>query len=182
MRCISWRSRSTRPATTRSARTSVLRALEEAPNYEKAQTLLLTLYDARDPTAEGKAMRSTAIAAPSLRLLCAFATARFGAAARRRRGHFDRYFGSPDDLYQPPEFHGNVPYDGRFTFARIKYRGYEHWAGREGPGWSHDYPDAEENFTKILRDITNVRPFIEAGPMVGSVLVALDDPRCSSIR
>jgi hypothetical protein len=25
----------------------VLRALEEAPNYEKAQTLLLTLYDAR---------------------------------------------------------------------------------------------------------------------------------------
>jgi hypothetical protein len=24
-----------------------LRALEEAPNYEKAQTLLLTLYDAR---------------------------------------------------------------------------------------------------------------------------------------
>jgi tetratricopeptide (TPR) repeat protein len=29
------------------ARTSVLRALEEAPNYEKAQTLLLTLYEAR---------------------------------------------------------------------------------------------------------------------------------------
>ena len=29
------------------ARKTVLRALEEAPNYEKAQTLLLTLYDAR---------------------------------------------------------------------------------------------------------------------------------------
>jgi tetratricopeptide (TPR) repeat protein len=29
------------------ARTTVLRALEEAPNYEKAQTLLLTLYEAR---------------------------------------------------------------------------------------------------------------------------------------
>jgi tetratricopeptide (TPR) repeat protein len=29
------------------ARTSVLRALEEAPNYEKAQTLLLTIYDSR---------------------------------------------------------------------------------------------------------------------------------------
>jgi hypothetical protein len=25
----------------------VLRALEEAPNYEKAQTLLLTIHDAR---------------------------------------------------------------------------------------------------------------------------------------
>jgi cellulose synthase operon protein C len=29
------------------ARTSILRALEDAPNYEPAQTLLLTLYDAR---------------------------------------------------------------------------------------------------------------------------------------
>jgi tetratricopeptide (TPR) repeat protein len=29
------------------ARKSLLRALEEAPNYERAQTLLLTLYDAR---------------------------------------------------------------------------------------------------------------------------------------
>jgi tetratricopeptide (TPR) repeat protein len=31
----------------KSARSSVLRALEEAPNYEKAQTLLLTIVDAR---------------------------------------------------------------------------------------------------------------------------------------
>jgi Tfp pilus assembly protein PilF len=31
----------------RQARTSVLRALEEAPNFEPAQTLLLTLYEAR---------------------------------------------------------------------------------------------------------------------------------------
>jgi len=94
----------------------------------------------------------------------------------RRGGGFGGYFGSSDEMYQPPEFAGNVPYDGRFTFARIRYKGYEHWAGREGPGWSHDYPDAEENFSKILRDITNVHPFIEQGPMVGSVLVALDDP------
>jgi tetratricopeptide (TPR) repeat protein len=36
------------------ARTSVLRALEEAPNYEKAQTLLLTLYDARMKAGEKK--------------------------------------------------------------------------------------------------------------------------------
>jgi Tfp pilus assembly protein PilF len=35
------------------ARTSVLRALEEAPNYERAQTLLLTLYDARVRPADG---------------------------------------------------------------------------------------------------------------------------------
>lgn len=102
-----------------------------------------------------------------------------GAAAAQRRpggGGFNPYFGSPDDYYAPPAFHGNPQYDGRFTFARIKYRGFEHWSGREGPGWSHDYPDAEENFTKILRDITIVHPFVEAGPIVGSAIVALDDP------
>ncbi|MDB4877613.1 MAG: hypothetical protein JWM41_4059 [Gemmatimonadetes bacterium] len=36
------------------ARTTVLRALEEAPNYEKAQTLLLALYDARTAGGEKK--------------------------------------------------------------------------------------------------------------------------------
>jgi hypothetical protein len=96
--------------------------------------------------------------------------------AQRRGGGFNRYFGSPDEFYQPPDFHGNNPYDGRFTFARVKYRGYEHFSGREGPGWSHDYPDGESNFTRILRDITAVRPFVENGPMVGSVLVSLEDP------
>jgi hypothetical protein len=90
---------------------------------------------------------------------------------------FNQYFGSSTDFYQPPAYHGNPLYDGRFTFARIKYRGFEHWSGPEGPGWSHDYPDAEENFMKILRDITVVRPFVEAGPIVGSALVALDDPK-----
>ena len=114
-------------------------------------------------------MRRTAVAALSLLVL-----ANGVASAQRRRG-FDQYFGGPEDMYQPPAFHGNVPYDGHFTFARIRYRGFEHF-GAEGPGWSHDYPDAEENFTKILRDVTIVRPFVEQGPMVGSVLVALDDP------
>jgi hypothetical protein len=97
------------------------------------------------------------------------------AAGAQRRNGFNQYFGSPDEYYQPPAFRGNPQYDGRFTFARIKYRGFEHF-GREGPGWSHDYPDAEENFTKILRDITVVHPFVEAGPIVGSAIVTLDDP------
>ncbi|MEP6496231.1 MAG: DUF4159 domain-containing protein [bacterium] len=98
-----------------------------------------------------------------------------GTAAAQRRNGFNQYFGNTTDFYTPPAYHGNPVYDGRFTFARIKYRGYEHF-GAEGPGWSHDYPDAEENFTKILRDITAVRPFVEEGPIVGSAIVALDDP------
>ena len=112
-------------------------------------------------------------------LLVAIAAA--GASAQRRGGNrggrdMSQYLGGPDGMYEPPAFHGNVPYDGRFTFARIRYRGFAKF-GREGPGWSHDYPDAEENFMKIVRDITAVRPFVESGPMVGSVLVALDDPQ-----
>ncbi len=94
----------------------------------------------------------------------------------RPGGAYGRYFGGPDDMYEPPAFVGNVPYDGRFTFARVRYKGFDHWAGPEGPGWAHDYPDADENFAKILRDVTNIRPFVEEGPMLGSVLVAVDDP------
>jgi hypothetical protein len=115
----------------------------------------------------------------SLALACAAAAVCVGSATadgqRQRGGGFNRYFGSAEEFYVPPGFHGNVPYDGRFTFARIKYRGFEHF-GPEGPGWSHDYPDGESNFTRILRDVTAVRPFVEQGPMVGSVIVALDDP------
>jgi len=107
--------------------------------------------------------------------LCLVASGLAGAQRRPGGQGFNQYFGSSTDFYQPPQYHGNPLYDGRFTFARIKYRGYFRM-GREGPGWSHDYPDAEENFTKILRDITAVRPFVEEGPIVGSAILALDDP------
>ena len=108
-------------------------------------------------------------------VVCA-ALASTAGAQRRGRPGFGQQFGNSNDFYQPPDFHGNPLYDGRVTFARIKYRGYAHWAGAEGPGWSHDYPRAEENFMKIIRDITAIRPFVEEGPIVGSAIVALDDP------
>jgi Domain of unknown function (DUF4159) len=110
----------------------------------------------------------------SASVLCV-AAATLASAQGRRPSGMEQYFGGSGDYYQPPAYHGNPLYDGRFTFARIKYRGYMHMSP-EGPGWSHDYPDAEENFTKILRDITMVHPFVEAGPIVGSAIVALDDP------
>ena len=46
----------------------------------------------------------------------------------------------------------NVAYDGRFTFARIRYT--EH--GRSG--WEFDYPDMERNFMTIVRELTTLRP------------------------
>jgi hypothetical protein len=58
---------------------------------------------------------------------------------------------------------GNLPYDGRFTVARIRYNMF--------PGWSYDYPDMERNLTTILRELTSIRPHVE-----GSNVHDLDDP------
>ena len=80
-----------------------------------------------------------------------------------------------DEYFVSPFFAGNPTYDGRVTFARIKYRGsYE--CGREGPGWAHDYPRTESHFARILRDISSVNPFVDHGPITGGAVVRLDDP------
>jgi len=80
-----------------------------------------------------------------------------------------------EGYFVSPFFRGTQPYDGRITFARIKYRGnYE--CGGEGPGWSHDYPRTEYHFMKILRELSTARTFVEQGPIVGSVPVRLDQP------
>ena len=100
--------------------------------------------------------------------------------AQRQRGgggrpDFAAAFGSPNEFYVHPEFAGNPPYDGRFTFARIKYRGFAHMTN-EGPGWAHDYPTADEHLMRILKEVTTMRPFVLQGPIRGSAIVALDDP------
>jgi hypothetical protein len=77
-----------------------------------------------------------------------------GVDAQRGRGAFDRMRAGTL---------ANVPYDGRFTVARIWYRAF--------PGWSYDYPDMERNLTTILHELTSIRPHRE-----GSNVHALDDP------
>lgn len=71
------------------------------------------------------------------------------------------------------------PYNGQFVFARIYYdpgmRGFRGWGpigASNGPPWSHDFPDAEQNVTKILRELTYARAFTESGN-----ILALDNPR-----
>jgi hypothetical protein len=68
----------------------------------------------------------------------------------------------------------NVPYDGRFVFARVMYHlapiGWDQF-GRPDVKWDHDYPRAERNFTRILREITTLRPYVEGGNVF-----TLDDP------
>ncbi len=67
---------------------------------------------------------------------------------------------SPDD-----EVFGvhNVPYDGTFTFVRLRYTPM--WTDFGGGGgyfgginyqWDHDYPRADRNFMKIMSELTAV--------------------------
>ena len=96
-------------------------------------------------------------------------------AQRGEYGRTRRFLGDPNEFYVHPDFRGNTKYDGRFTFARIKYRGYGHFTN-EGPGWSHDYPRAESHFMRIMREITTMRPFVESPAVEGGNIFALDDP------
>ena len=52
----------------------------------------------------------------------------------------------------------NVPYDGRFTFARIRYSvELGNSRMRFDPPWRHDYPRGERHFTKILSELSTVK-------------------------
>jgi hypothetical protein len=74
---------------------------------------------------------------------------------------------------------GQVPYDGHFTFARLRYATtpfgggltdgvFRRRGGSREPPWSHDYPRAELNFMKILKEITTLEPYM--GPAGGAIV------------
>jgi len=66
----------------------------------------------------------------------------------------------------------NVRYDGRFTFARLRYpTDFGGFAFRREPPWAHDYPTADTHLSKILREISAVDARVD-----GSVVLALEDP------
>jgi hypothetical protein len=77
----------------------------------------------------------------------------------------------PGFAYEPPV--DNLPYDGRFTFVRLKYTsgpGGYYFHGL--PAWAHGYNRAEANLSRILDSISAVHPHMD-----GSNVFALDDPR-----
>ena len=60
-----------------------------------------------------------------------------------------------------------VPYDGKFTFTRIRYgSGF----GRGGGSWAHDYPRADEHLPRIIAELTTMQPRID-----GSQVLDLED-------
>jgi hypothetical protein len=66
----------------------------------------------------------------------------------------------------------NIPYDGRFTFVRLKYTtapgGY--WYGG-WPAWGHGYPLAEQNLMQIMNEVSYLTPHVEE-----INALTLDDP------
>ena len=80
--------------------------------------------------------------------------------AQRRQGGNERFQGMA-------QIEGNIPYDGRFTFVRLMYRGY----GRGSSFWSHDYPRGERHFMKIVNAVSVLNPHMDE-----SNVMTLDDP------
>jgi hypothetical protein len=83
------------------------------------------------------------------------------AAAQRRRS-----------FYGWDETVRNIPYDGRFTFARVRYTPAPggNWAGGR-PSWVHGYPLAEQNLMQIMKEVSLLD--VHADDMN---VVTLDDP------
>jgi hypothetical protein len=59
----------------------------------------------------------------------------------------------------------NIAYDGRFTFARIRYTVYRR------SGWEFDYPTMERNLMAMVGEITSLKPHA-----VASNIFTFDDP------
>ena len=59
----------------------------------------------------------------------------------------------------------NAPYDGRFTFARIRYIEYR------SAGWAFDYPTMERNLMLMMQEVTALKPHV-----LRSNILDLDDP------
>jgi hypothetical protein len=67
----------------------------------------------------------------------------------------------------------DLPYDGRFTFARLTYTCYLGcYYYRNEPSWAHGYPEAEVNLLAIMNSVTNMRPRRD-----GTKVLAMDDPQ-----
>jgi hypothetical protein len=79
-----------------------------------------------------------------------------------------------DGYFVHPFHRKNPTYDGKVTFARIKWQGRAGCAD-EGPGWSHDYPVTEAHFVEIMKTVTSINPFVRKGEAEASTLLSWAD-------
>ena len=64
----------------------------------------------------------------------------------------------------------NTPYDGRFTFVRLRYGPAMSYISQRIP-WSHDYPTGERHFMKILNELSYLNAHVDETNILG-----FDDP------
>ena len=87
-------------------------------------------------------------------------------------GRFARRAAAP----RAPDALPNTPYDGKFTFVRIRFNpGGMSGDGRVRltaiPRWNHDYPRAEGHFGKLLSELSLVPTYLGGGNVL-----TFDDP------
>jgi hypothetical protein len=100
-------------------------------------------------------VRTRVLAAGSIVLLMAVgAVAQYGGP----RGPFHEY--------------PNIPYDGQFTFVRLKYTHAPggNWYGG-WPSWAHGYPIAEQNLMRIMQEVSYINPHVDT-----INAITIDDP------
>ena len=86
-------------------------------------------------------------------------------ALAQRRG-FGGYGGrNRREAIQP-----NPPYDGRFSFVRLRY-GPDYGFVAQSIPWSHDYPTGEQHFMKILNELSYLNPHVDE-----TSILPLDSP------
>jgi hypothetical protein len=116
----------------------------------------------RTPGERRQPARRVARLATLALIVCATAAAAF-AQRRFSEGRF------PEGARQAIQ---NIPYDGRFTFVRVRYTpapgSYWSWYG---PSWAHGFPISEQNLNKILKEICLIDVHVD-----DINVVTLDDP------
>jgi len=78
-------------------------------------------------------------------------------------------FGGPRGPFRE---YPNIPYDGQFTFVRLKYTHGPggNWYGG-WPAWGHGYPLSEQNLMRIMQEVSFINPHVDE---VNAI--TLDDP------
>src|SRR5262245_20241812 len=128
-----------------------------AYNFRSTRSLVIPIGRATDPIAAGS-IRGTSGLPRYPRLLTGIFAFLLGISFGSSASAQWRY--GRGMVFEP-----NVPYDGKFTFARIQYTVY----GRSG--WEFDYPTMERNLMTMMQEVTALQPHVTA-----SNIFRFDDP------
>ena len=78
---------------------------------------------------------------------------------------------SPQSGFRVERYDADVPYDGRFTFLRVRWGRGSSFSGGMSNAWNHDYPRAEQHLSQIIKEVTLIDMRTD-----GARIMALDDP------